>query len=137
VTELILDASFALCWCFEDEATAQTESILTALQNQDAEAWIPAIWHYEMLNALGKGVTRGRLTRDKAFSLWSEFQALPIRMAELAVDGTLLEVALRHNLAVYDACYLSLAHARRLPVATVDGKLQQAAQSLGVQVIKP
>jgi len=66
-----------------------------------------------------------------------ELQALPIRVVELAIDGALLEVALRHNLAVYDACYLSLAHTRKLPVATIDGKLQQAAQSLGVQVIRP
>lgn len=135
--EFIPDASFALCWCFEDEATAQTESILTALQNQEAAAWTPAIWRFEMLNGLGKGVARGRLTREKAFLLWQELQALPIRVADVALDETLLELALIHNLAVYDACYLSLAQARKLAVATVDGKLQQAAESVGIQVIKP
>ena len=57
--EFVLDASFALCWCFDDEATPQTESTLTSLENQEAIAWVPAIWRYEMLNGLGKGVTLG------------------------------------------------------------------------------
>jgi predicted nucleic acid-binding protein len=137
VSEFILDASFALRWCFEDEATAQTESTLTNLQDQEGVAWVPAIWRHEMLNGLGKGVTRGRLTRDKALLFWQEMQALPIRVVEIAVDETLLELALKHNLAVYDASYLSLAQARRLPLATVDGKLQQAAESVGIQIIRP
>ena len=134
--EFVLDASFALCWCFDDEATPQTESTLTSLENQEAIAWVPAIWRYEMLNGLGKGVTRGRLTRDKALLFWQEVQALPVRVADVAVNETLLELALKHNLAVYDACYLSLTQARRLPLATVDGKLQQAAEGVGVQVIR-
>jgi predicted nucleic acid-binding protein len=108
VKEFVLDASFALRWCFEDEATAETESLLTALQNQQAVAWVPGIWRYEMLNGLGKGVTRQRLNRNKAFLLWQEIQALPIRVGELRVDEKLLELALQYNLAVYDACYLSL-----------------------------
>lgn len=47
--EFILDASFALCWCFEDEGTTQTESALTRLQNQEAIAWAPAISRFTML----------------------------------------------------------------------------------------
>jgi predicted nucleic acid-binding protein len=117
VREFVLDASFALCWCFEDEATPQTESTLTSLENEEATAWVPAIWRYEMLNGLGKGVTRGRLTRDKALLFWQEVQALPVRVADVAVNENLLELALKHNLAVYDACYLSLTHTRRLPLA--------------------
>lgn len=124
--ELVLDASFALCWRFEDGATTETESVLTALQNQQALAWVPAIWRYEMLNGLGKGVTRQRLSRNKAFLLWQEMQALPIRIIEVPADQKLLELALQHNLAVHDASYLSLVQGCGLPIATADGKLQEA-----------
>jgi predicted nucleic acid-binding protein len=58
------------------------------------------------------------LTRDKALLFWQEVQALPVRVADVAVNGTLLELSLKHNLAVYDACYLSLTQARRLGCAT-------------------
>jgi predicted nucleic acid-binding protein len=137
VREFVLDASFALRWCFEDEATAETEAVLTLLQNQQGTAFVPGIWRYEMLNGLGKGVTRGRLDRNKAFSLWREIQELPVRLVDVAVDEKLLEVALQHSLAVYDASYLSLVLARELPIATVDGKLQQTAQSLELAVMMP
>ena len=73
----------------------------------------------------------------RAFSLWREIQELPVRLVDVAVDEKLLELALQHNLAVYDASYLSLVLARKLPIATVDGKLQQTAQSLGLAVMMP
>ncbi len=90
-----------------------------------------------MLNGLGKGVTRQRLNRNKALLLWQEIQALPIRVSEVPADEKLVEMALLHNLAVYDASYLSLGQARALAVATVDGKLQNAARSVGLQVTWP
>jgi hypothetical protein len=51
-------------------------------------------------------------------------QVLPIRIVEGAVDEKLLDLALKHGLAVYNACYLGLA-----PLATVGGKLQMAAEN--------
>jgi predicted nucleic acid-binding protein len=98
---------------------------------------VPGIWRYEMPNGLGKGVTRQRLNRNKAFLLWQEIQALQICISEVPADEKLLELALQHNLAVYDASYLHLVETRELPIATVDGKLQEVAQSIGFQVIKP
>ena len=61
---------------------------------------------------------------------------MPVRIVDVPVDDKLLELALKHNLAVYDASYLSLAQTRRFPLATVDGKLQQAAESTGLEIIK-
>lgn len=137
MNEFVLDASFTLCWCFEDEATETTERLLTALQNQEALAWVPEIWQHELLNGLGKGITRGRLEREKAFLLLQEIRELPLRPVRVPIDQKLLELALAHNLAVYDAIYLSLAMTHRLAIATVDGKLQQAARSVGLTAISP
>jgi predicted nucleic acid-binding protein len=135
--EFVLDASFSLHWCFEDEATEHTESVLTALQDQKVVAWVPGIWAHEILNGLGKGVTRGRLERQKTFLFWREIRELPVRVVDPPIDARLLELALEHNLSLYDASYLSLALARRLPIATGDGKLQQAAEQYGITLIRP
>jgi len=137
VREFILDASFALHWCFEDEATAACESLLTVLQNREGTAWVPGIWPHELLNGLGKGVMRGRVERDKAFLLWREIRELPIGIVHVPVDEQLLELALQHNLSVYDASYLSLAIVRSLPIATGDAKLQNASESVGVAIVRP
>jgi len=135
VKDFVLDASFTLCWCFEDEATEATETLLTELQNQEALAWVPGIWQHELLNGLGKGVTRGRVERQRAFLLWQEIRELPLRIVEIPIDRKLLELALEHNLAVYDASYLSLAMVHQLAIATVDGKLQAAAKKAGLDII--
>jgi predicted nucleic acid-binding protein len=137
VREFVLGASFALHWCFEDGATEETDFVLTALQNQEAIAWVPGIWRYEVLNGLGKGVTRGRLGRDKALLFWREILELPIRTVDVPVDESLLALALLHNLSIYDACYLSLAQMRKLPLATSDAKLRQAVESSGFLVMQP
>lgn len=135
--QFVLYASFTLRWCFEDETTEATESLLTLLQNEEALAWVPGIWQYELLNGLGKGITRGRVDRQRAFLLWQEIQELPLRIVEIPIDRKLLELALAYNLAVYDASYLSLAMEHHLALATVDGKLQPAARLAGLDIIAP
>ena len=112
--EFVLDASFTLRWCFEDEATEATESLLTLLQNQEGMAWVPGIWQHEVLNGIGKGITRGRVERQKAFLLWQAIRELPLRIVEIRIDLKLLELALANNLAVYDASYLCLAMEHRI-----------------------
>ena len=135
--DFVLDASFTLHWCFEDEATDASDALLTRLQNQNDTAWVPAIWPPELLNGLDKGITRGRIERQRALLLWQETCALPIRIIDVPINETLLELALQHNLAVYDASYLSLAVMRSLPIATGDGKLQTAARNAGLGIIQP
>lgn len=106
--DFVLDASFALRWCFEDEITKAAESVLTQLQNQQDTAWLPGIWSYELLNGLGKAITRSRIQRREATRLWREIHELPVRVVNVPVNEELLELASRHNLAVYDAGYWSV-----------------------------
>lgn len=49
----------------------------------------------------------------------------------------LLELAIRHNISVYDACYLETARLDRLSLATNDRDLQDAAESYGLTVMTP
>ena len=44
---------------------------------------------------------------------------------------------MKHNLSVYDACYLQLALISNLPIATNDEKLKRAAEASGLVVIVP
>ena len=51
-------------------------------------------------------------------------------------DGSLvLGLAREHALSVYDASYLEVASRRRLPLATLDRKLSEAAVAAGVPTI--
>jgi len=65
IKRMVLESSVAVAWCFEDESTAFTEGILDLL-SAGAEVLIPAIWPFEIANALLVAERRKRITWRKA-----------------------------------------------------------------------
>jgi predicted nucleic acid-binding protein len=59
VTDLVIDASVALSWCFRNEATAAGDRVLERLANETAS--VPAIWHLEVANVLVLSERRRRI----------------------------------------------------------------------------
>ncbi len=58
---IVLDASVAVTWCFEDENTHFTEGVLDLLST-GTEVVTPAIWPFEVANALLMAERRKRIT---------------------------------------------------------------------------
>jgi predicted nucleic acid-binding protein len=50
--------------------------------------------------------------------------------------GNVLPLAREYRLSAYDAAYLELSIRYEAPLATLDGKLQKAAQNAGVTVFR-
>jgi predicted nucleic acid-binding protein len=133
----VVDASVALAWCFEDEATTWSEEFLERLRQGD-RIIVPAHWGAEVANALLMGVRRKRVKPEQPQLLWDELWLLPIdtEPALTAARGKeVLALGEKHGLTVYDAAYLELAHRYGLPLATLDGDLQKAAQAEGVPLL--
>jgi predicted nucleic acid-binding protein len=86
---------------------------------------------------LGKAVVRGKLTLSRALEIWDELLLLPIRQAAIGNIFQILQLAVKHNLSVYDTCYLQAALVANLPLATNDNKLGLAAQSCGITTLVP
>ena len=138
MSRFILDASYALTWCFVDRCTTATDETLKRLESVVDQAMVPSIWKIEVANALGKAVTRRKLTLEQAKEIWEELARLPISETSTAYDiPILLELAVRHNISVYDACYLQDARTQSLPLATNDHGLKATAESYGVVVMVP
>jgi predicted nucleic acid-binding protein len=136
VSDLVLDASLALQWFLEDEAGRQYGlSVLASLSTK--RAVVPILWFYEVGNGLLMACRRKRVTFDQIHAFLTRLKALPIDAArELPTE--LLELpalAQRHNLTNYDAAYLALAMRSRLPLATTDADLRQAAAAVGVEIV--
>ena len=62
---------------------------------------------------------------------------LPIVDKGIGDDGRVLDLARSRNLSAYDATYLALALAERLPLATLDRRLAEAARAEGVTILGP
>jgi predicted nucleic acid-binding protein len=137
VSSFILDASYTLAWCFPDRATANTDATLKRLEAREDNAIVPWVWQVEVGNALGKAVTRAKVPLARALDIWAELQLLPIRRMAIGDIPQLLALAVKYNLSVYDSCYLQAAVASRLPLATNDKKLKDAAEANHVVTMTP
>ena len=137
MTDLVLDASVALSWCFKNEATTAGDRVLERLANEAAS--VPAIWHLEIANVLALSERRGRITPANS----SEFMAL-LETLVIAIDeetpsrafGRVLDLARAERLTAYDAAYLELAMRLGIPLASKDADLCDAAERLGVDVLR-
>jgi predicted nucleic acid-binding protein len=135
VTELIIDASIALCWCFEDEATVETDALLDQVALSGAHA--PGLWRLEVANVLLMAERRGRLTTADVETRLSRLDRLPVQIDHEASGAALAKIvqfARSERLTAYDAAYLELALRRGATLATKDADLAQAARRLGLTV---
>jgi predicted nucleic acid-binding protein len=137
VTDLVLDASVALSWCFKNEATATADRVLERLATEAAS--VRALWHLEIANVLALSERRGRITPANS----SEFIAL-LETLVVVIDaetpsrapGRVLDLARAERLTAYHAAYLELAMRLGIPLASKDADLCDAAERLGVNVLR-
>jgi predicted nucleic acid-binding protein len=131
VNRFVLDCSMTMAWCFEDEATPYSESVLEALA--DGEAFVPPIWSLEVANVLVVAERKKRLLPAQSLRFVELLQSLPITLeAEVRPLRELLGLAREQGLSSYDASYLDLAVRSGLPLASLDGPLLEAAGRFGV-----
>jgi predicted nucleic acid-binding protein len=138
IRRLVLDASVTLAWCFPDEKTAYAESVLDLLAN-GAEGVAPAIWPFEVANALLAGEKRQRVTVAQVTSILRRIADLPISVDPAQIEDIfqqVLPLARQTQLSEYDAAYLELAMRQGLPLASLDVRLQRAAKSVGIALFK-
>jgi len=137
VKQLVLDASIAVAWCFDDEITPLTERILDLLSS-GGEAFTPALWPLEVANALLVAERRKRISAARVTALLRRIGALPISVEAIESNRAfdqILSLARQQQLTEYDAAYLELALRRNLPLATLDDKLLQTARDMGIPLL--
>ncbi len=129
----VLDASVALCWAFEDEGHPAAGLALRRIRTD--EAVVPALWWFELRNALLSNERRGRLTEAESAGFLRDLSRLPVTVDAAPDEVGLLGVARRRRLSVYDASYLDLARRTGLALATLDTDLARAAQAEHVRLL--
>jgi len=135
VTALVIDSSAALSWCFEDEASPETDALFERVR--DLGAVVPGLWHLEVANVLLQAEKRGRITAGDVTMRLDLIAALPITTDSETTARAwreILALARAQGLTTYDAAYLELAIRRGLPLQTKDEALIGAAKRCNVTV---
>ena len=131
---IVVDSSVSLSWVFTDEATDATETLLDRVR--DEGGIVPALWEYEVCNALLSAVRRDRLDQATAARIITLLHNINLRVIQAPLDmRRVFVLANAHGLSAYDAAYLDLAMNQGVPLATLDQKLIDAAGAIGVEIL--
>jgi predicted nucleic acid-binding protein len=125
----VADASVAIAWIHPAQATAETDAMLDGLAAGDFLV-VPALWPLEVANAIAVLRRRRKLTAEEARTAIEIIRELPAAIdheAAAIAFTRLVDLASEFELTIYDATYLELAIRRRLPLATNDAAMKQAA----------
>lgn len=133
MSPFVIDASAAIAIVSPEE---QTEAVFAVVERLVAYGgFAPSLWLFETANAL-------RFKWSKAPAIAREalerLHSLPIDMIDVeppVIRGSILTLAQRYNLTVYDASYLHVAIILSLPLATLDKALIAAAPREGVDLL--
>jgi predicted nucleic acid-binding protein len=135
VSALVIDSSAALSWCFEDEASPESDALFEQVRDQGAV--VPGLWHLEVANVLLQAERRGRIAAGDVTMRLELIAELPITIDNETTARAwreILALARAEGLTTYDATYLELAIRRGLPLQTKDAALITAAKRSGVAV---
>ena len=133
MTSFVLDNSVVLAWCLEDEAQPLADRAMRRVTEEGAVA--PAIWWYELRNALISNERRGRLSAADTRDNLADLAKMHILLDSNQDEATILDLARRHRLSAYAAAYLEVAMRCGLPLASLDRRLREAASASGIELL--
>jgi len=131
---LVLDASICGSWMLPDESHPLGVRALHRLV--DEEAHVPGIWWFEVRNLLLVNERKGRGSVENTAAVLNDLKQLHIVEDTAPHSDAILNLAREHRLTFYDAAYLDLALRRGLTLATLDGRLAEAARAVGVRLLE-
>ncbi|MGC2785925.1 MAG: type II toxin-antitoxin system VapC family toxin [Roseiarcus sp.] len=126
----MIDASILAAWFLDEKADPRVEMAFDTVTRVETRA--PSLLYYEIRNALLVSERRNRITEAMALAFLRNLALLPIRLEPPGDDTSLMTLARKRKITVYDAAYLELAKREGLPLATLDRGLEKAAIAEGV-----
>lgn len=117
----ILDASVMVKWFAEEEQSEKAVALRDKHLREEVQIAVSEITFIEVLNALRyKKKDKEELKKVNA-DMWN-LQLKILQTNSACLDKT-AELALEHNLTLYDALYLALAEIHNLVLITTDSSL--------------
>lgn len=80
MSRFVLDNTVAMAWCFTEEASELTESLLSRLSSSVDSAVVPVLWLYEAVNVIELAARKARITDEKASAFLDSLAELPIEV---------------------------------------------------------
>ena len=133
----VVDASVAVKIFVPEALSAEAQTVFVRFaQENGAELIVPDLFFIECANVFWKWVQRSAYPPKAAQEHLRDLTGLGLTVipTQVLAEDT-LDIALKHRITAYDACYIAAAAQLRLPLITADEKLvgQVAKGSYEVQ----
>ncbi len=125
----VLDASLALEWF---AVGASTEVLAKRSLLDDHVAVVPALWRFEVMNAVTTWRRRGDISHADCAVLLHDIMQIPFGTVDEGDPELVVSLASAHGLSAYDATYLRVAMITGDTLATLDAALKRVANEVGV-----
>lgn len=138
MNRFVLDASVALAWVADRNPDPYAEIVRQRIR-AGSKPVVPALWQLEVANALALVRRRKVLTEAEVEEGLDYLSTFAATVAE--VDSYFLNVreafriSTEAGLTAYDSVYFDLARREKLPLATVDKTLRDAASKAGIAAL--
>jgi predicted nucleic acid-binding protein len=124
---LVVDASVAVKWLFEEQDSDRAEALLTSAGDNRLKLVAPVILSAEIANALWKRMRRGDMDRQKTLETGERFdEVCPVLLPIEDLVQRALELAIDSRHPVYDCLYVALAEQLSSELITADERLYRA-----------
>ena len=95
----------------------------------------PEILPFEIGNALSAMLKKRRIEPENLLSVWDATQQIPVDLRSVDIREA-LKIASRFNIYAYDAYFLMCAISLHSPLITLDRRMIEVAQSLGIHIME-
>lgn len=132
----VVDASVAVKLFVPEPLSSQAQNLFVRFaQEDDAELVVPDLFFIECANVFWKWVQRSAYSATVATEHLRDLAVLGLTAIPTQVLAhNAFEIALKHRVTAYDACYVAAAAQLRFPLLTADKKLvSQVSQDFDVR----
>ncbi|KKQ42920.1 MAG: VapC-type toxin [Microgenomates group bacterium GW2011_GWC1_37_8] len=123
----VVDASFVLSYLLPDEENDYVKEIFSDYQKRKINFITATLLPYEVVNGVKSAIIRKRMSVFKARFLIGEFSKLDFDLETIS-ENEVLKLALARKISIYDASYVWLAKSKKIPLLTLDEKLQKLSK---------
>lgn len=118
-----VDASFVLAFLLPDEKIEIVEETFKNFLSHQITLISTFLLPFEVGNSIKMALTRKRVTKQVATTAIKDFLQMEIALQEVNIYKA-FQIANKRGLTVYDASYFTLAQEQKVPLLTLDEKLE-------------
>jgi predicted nucleic acid-binding protein len=137
---VVLDSNVAVALALDTERAPAIEERLRVWEEAKEDLHAPALFRFEVANALTRTIAAGKIDSGDAKVAWQRIVAMEISLHALVDGPAVIAVARKLKRAsAYDAAYIALAQELSAELWTLDGPLYRNAASteLPVRLLEP